>query len=215
MYDYILFDLDGTLTNPAEGITNSVVYALDKFGISVDDKRCLYKFIGPPLVDSFQYFYGFDRQQSLKAVEYYREYFKVKGIFENEMFVGTVGLLSALKRADKQIILATSKPEEFALQIIEHFNLSKYFDFTACATMDGTRNNKADVIKFALENYPVKNLSNAIMVGDRKHDISGANQAGIASIGVLYGFGDYEELSNAKATYIVDDMQQILKIVLQ
>ncbi|MGN0824291.1 MAG: HAD family hydrolase [Candidatus Coproplasma sp.] len=214
MYDYILFDLDGTLTNPAEGITNSVAYALDKFGIAVDDKKSLYKFIGPPLSDSFQRFYGFTKEQSLKAVEYYREYFKVLGIFENEIFKDTVDMLSALKSAGKRIILATSKPEEFALQILEHFNLSKYFDFTACATMDGTRNNKTDVIKYALEGYPVKNLSETIMVGDREHDVLGANKAGIHSIGALYGFGDYDELKKANATYIVKDMQQILEIVL-
>lgn len=214
MYDYILFDLDGTLTNPAEGITNSVVYALNKFGIRVDDKKSLYKFIGPPLVDSFQAYYGFSKEQSLKAVEYYREYFKVKGIFENEIFTDTIGLLSTLKNAGKQLILATSKPEEFTLQILEHFNLTKYFNYTACATMDGKRNNKADVIKYAISGYPIKDLSEAIMIGDREHDIIGANQAGIASIGVLYGFGDYEELSNAKATFIVNDMQEILKIVL-
>ncbi|MGN1061382.1 MAG: HAD family hydrolase [Candidatus Coproplasma sp.] len=214
MYNYILFDLDGTLTNPAKGITNSVAYALDKFGIAVDDKKSLYKFIGPPLSDSFQSFYGFTKEQSLKAVEYYREYFKVLGIFENEIFKDTVDMLSALKSAGKRIILATSKPEEFALQILEHFNLSKYFDFTACATMDGTRNNKTDVIKYALEGYPVKNLSETIMVGDREHDVLGANKAGIHSIGVLYGFGDYDELKKANATYIVKDMQQILEIVL-
>lgn len=214
MYKYILFDLDGTLTNPAEGITNSVVYALNKFGIRVDDKKSLYKFIGPPLVDSFQRFYGFSKEQSFKAVEYYREYFKVKGIFENEIFTDTIGLLSTLKNAGKQIILATSKPEEFSLQILEHFNLTKYFDYTACATMDEVRCQKAEIIKYAIESYPVINLSETIMIGDREHDILGANQAGIASIGVLYGFGDYEELSNAKAKYIVKDMKDILKIVL-
>ena len=214
MYNYILFDLDGTLTNPAYGITNSVIYALNKFGISVDDRKSLYKFIGPPLTESFQRYYGFSKEQSLKAVEYYREYFKVKGIFENELYRDTVRLLSTLKKEGKHIILATSKPEEFALQILKHFDLTQYFDFTACATMDDTRNNKADVIKYAIEGYPVEDLSSAIMVGDRVHDISGANQAGIASIGVLFGFGDYGELKNANATFIVDDMQQILEILL-
>lgn len=214
MYEYILFDLDGTLTNPAEGITNSVAYALNKYGISVDDKKSLYKFIGPPLADSFQRFYGFSQEQSLKAVKYYREYFSVKGIFENEIFKDTQKLLSTLKKAGKHVILATSKPDEYALQILQHFDISQYFDFTACATMDEKRNNKADVIKYAIEGYPVKDLSKAIMVGDREHDILGANQAGMASVGVLYGFGDFNELSNAKATYIVDDMQEILNIIL-
>ncbi|MGN0804766.1 MAG: HAD family hydrolase [Candidatus Coproplasma sp.] len=214
MFNYILFDLDGTLTNPAEGITNSVVYALNKLSINVPDKKSLLKFIGPPLIDSFQCFYGFSKEESLKAVEYYREYFKVKGIFENELFEGTKGLLSALKKAGKHIILATSKPEEFALQILEHFNLTEYFDYVCGATMDEKRCQKAEIIRCAIEGYPVKDLSSAIMIGDREHDILGANKAGIASIGVLYGFGDYGELKNAKATYIVDDMQKNLKIVL-
>lgn len=214
MYEYILFDLDGTLTNPSEGITNSVSYALNKFGIGVDDKKSLYKFIGPPLADSFQRYYGFSKEQSYKAIEYYREYFRVKGIFENELYRDTVRLLSALKKAGKQIILATSKPEEFALQILEHFNLKKYFDYTCGATMDEKLCQKAEIIKCAIEGYPVKDLSQAIMVGDREHDILGANQAGIASIGVLFGFGDYSELKKANATYIVNDMQQILEIIL-
>lgn len=214
MYNYILFDLDGTLTNPAEGITNSVAYALDKFGISVDDKKSLYKFIGPPLSDSFQRYYGFTKEQSMKAVEYYREYFSTRGIFENQVFKDTKDMLSTLKSAGKRIILATSKPDKFALQIIEHFNLTEYFDFTACATMDETRNCKDEVIKYALEGYPVKNLSETIMIGDREHDVLGANKAEIDSIGVLYGFGDYDELKKANATYIVKDMKQILEIVL-
>ena len=214
MYNYILFDLDGTLTNPADGITNSVAYALDKFGIAVDDKKSLYKFIGPPLADSFQNFYGFSKEQSYKAIEYYREYFKVLGIFENEVFKDTIYMLSTLKKAGKRIILATSKPDKFALQILEHFNLTEYFDYTACATMDEKLCQKADIIKCAIDGYPVKDLSQAIMVGDREHDVLGANKAGIDSIGVLYGFGDYNELKQANATYIVKDMKQILEIVL-
>lgn len=213
MYQYILFDLDGTLTDPGEGITNSVAYALKKYNIIVEDRRELYKFIGPPLQESFRRFYGFSEEQSLEAVEFYREYFSVKGIFENEVYKGTEETLSALKEKGKHIILATSKPEKFARQILEHFELMKYFDFVAGATMDGTRSKKDDVIRYAVSNYPVNDLSKAVMIGDREHDILGANKVGMASIGVLFGYGDNDELTKAGATYIVKEMKDILNIV--
>lgn len=213
MYQYILFDLDGTLTDPGEGITNSVAYALKKYNIIVEDRRELYKFIGPPLQESFLRFYGFSEEQSLEAVEFYREYFSVKGIFENKVYKGTEETLSALKDKGKHIILATSKPEKFARQILEHFDLMKYFDFVAGATMDGTRSKKDDVIRYAVSNYPVNDLSKAVMIGDREHDILGANNVGMDSIGVLFGYGDNDELTEAGATYIVKEMKDILNIV--
>lgn len=210
MYQYIFFDLDGTLTDPGEGITNSVAYALDKFNIRVEDKRSLYKFIGPPLQESFQKFYGFSKEQSLQAVEYYREYFRGTGIFENEVYDGVEEMLHSLKKEGKHILLATSKPEEFAKRILEHFQLMQYFDYVAGATMDGTRCKKGEIIQYAIDNYPVKNLSDAVMVGDREHDILGARQVGMDSIGVLYGYGDYEELSKAGANYIAKEVIEIL-----
>lgn len=213
MYQYILFDLDGTLTDPGEGITNSVAYALDKFNIRVEDKRSLYKFIGPPLQESFQRFYGFSEEQSLQAVEYYREYFKVTGIFENVVYDGIVEMLCFLKNEGKHILLATSKPEEFANRILEHFHLMQYFDFVAGATMDGTRCKKGEIIQYAIDNYPVESLSDAVMVGDREHDILGARQMGMDSIGVLYGYGDYEELNEAGANYIAKEVMEILNFV--
>ena len=213
MYQYILFDLDGTLTDPGEGITNSVAYALKKYNIIVEDRRELYKFIGPPLQESFRRFYGFSEEQSLEAVEFYREYFSVKGIFENEVYKGTEETLSALKEKGKHIILATSKPEKFARQILEHFELMKYFDFVAGATMDGARSKKDDVIRYAVSNYPVNDLSKAVMIGDREHDVLGANKVGMSSIGVLFGYGDNDELTEAGATYIVKEMKDILDIV--
>lgn len=210
MYQYIFFDLDGTLTDPGEGITNSVAYALDKFNIRVEDKRSLYKFIGPPLQESFQRFYGFSKEQSLQAVEYYREYFRGTGIFENEVYDGVEEMLHSLKKEGKHILLATSKPEEFAKRILEHFQLMQYFDYVAGATMDGTRCKKGEIIQYAIDNYPVENLSDAVMVGDREHDILGARQVGMDSIGVLYGYGDYEELSKAGANYIAKEVIEIL-----
>ncbi|MGN0155046.1 MAG: HAD-IA family hydrolase, partial [Lachnospiraceae bacterium] len=140
-------------------------------------------------------------------------YFRVTGIFENEVYDGIEEMLRSLKNAGKQILLATSKPEEFAKRILEHFHLMQYFDFVAGATMDGTRCKKGEIIQYAIDNYPVESLSNAVMVGDREHDILGARQVGMDSIGVLYGYGDYEELSKAGANYIAKEVMEILNFV--
>ncbi len=211
MYDIVLFDLDGTLTDPGEGITNSVAYALKKFNIIVKDKTELYSFIGPPLIDSFMKCYGMSYDDGLKAVEYYREYFSVTGIFENKVFDDIPELLDKIKKSGRKIALATSKPEQYAVRILDHFNLTKYFDFVGAATMDETRSKKSDVIKYTLDNLGVTNNSTVVMVGDRHHDIEGANQNGLDSIGVLFGYGDREELENADATYIVETVNEIIK----
>lgn len=213
MYNTILFDLDGTLTDPGIGITNSVAYALNKFGISVDDKTELYKFIGPPLKDSFMKYYGFDQNKALLAVDYYREYFSEKGIFENKIYDGVQEVLSDIKNSGRKIALATSKPELFAKQILDYFNLTEYFDFVGGATMDSSRNTKGDVINYTLQNLKIKDLSTVVMVGDREHDIIGAKQAGIDSIGVLFGYGDRKELENAGAVYIAKTVKEIINYI--
>ena len=213
MYDYLLFDLDGTLTDPSEGITNSVAYALNKFGIEVEDKKTLYKFIGPPLVDAFSEYYGFSKEDSEKATAYYRETFRVKGLFENRVYDGIVAMLETLKNNGKKLIIATSKPEEFTMRILEHFDLLKYFDFVAAATFDASRNTKDKVITYALEQLKIDDLNNVVMIGDRHHDIDGANVNGIDSIGVLWGFGSRDELKTAGATYIAENMSNLFDIV--
>ncbi|MBQ3512741.1 MAG: HAD family hydrolase [Lachnospiraceae bacterium] len=213
MYQVILFDLDGTLTDPGLGITNSVMYALKKWGIEVEDRSELYKFIGPPLQESFERFYGFSEEKAKQSVEYYREYFREKGLFENEVYEGIEDLLKTLHDSGYKLLLATSKPEEFAIRILEHFQLAKYFNFIGGASMDGVRSKKADVISYVLKKAGIEDLSKAAMVGDREHDIIGAKQVGIDSIGVLFGYGNYEELENAGATYIVDSVSKILDIV--
>lgn len=213
MYQYILFDLDGTLTDPGLGITNSVMYALKKFGIDIPDRAALYKFIGPPLQESFEKYYGFSNEKSELAIQYYREYFKVSGLYENEVYDGIEELLKNLKAQNKSVILATSKPEVFAVEILKHFQLDKYFDFIAGATMDETRVKKADVISYALDSCKISDLSSAIMIGDREHDILGAKQIGLDSIGVLFGYGSREELEAAGATYIASNVADILKYI--
>lgn len=213
MYKIVLFDLDGTLTDPGEGITNSAAYALNKFGISVTDKTMLYKFIGPPLKDSFMKYYGFSESDALLAIDYYREYFGDKGIFENSVYIGIEQMLLHLKNSGRNIVLATSKPQKYAVEILKHFKLYKYFDFIGGATMDGARSEKSDVIKYVLNNINFDSLSDIVMVGDREHDIIGAKQNDIDSIGVLFGYGTEEELESAGATHIAKSVDEILKFL--
>ncbi len=213
MYKYILFDLDGTLTDPGLGITNAVMYALKKFDIEAPDRSELYKFIGPPLLQSFQQYYGMSEEESQLALQYYREYFKPYGLYENTVYDGIEEALAMLKAQGKKLILATSKPEPFAVEILRHFGLDQYFDFVAGATMDEKRVRKADVIAYALESCGITKLSEAIMAGDREHDVLGAKEIGLKCIGVLYGYGDLEELENAGADYIAKNPEDILKIL--
>lgn len=207
-YQYFFMDLDGTISDPKEGITKSVAYALDYYGIKVENLDTLEKFIGPPLSDSFQEFYGFDREKSLDAVEKYREYFKDKGIFENELYPGMEQLLKTITEQGGKIVLATSKPEVFAKRILEYFHIDKYFTFAAGSTLDTTRNKKADVIRYALDSLGIA-PEEAIMVGDRKHDVIGAKENGMACIGVLFGYGDREELESAGADVIVETVEEL------
>ena len=213
MYIHILFDLDGTLTNPELGITNCVMYALEKFGIKENDRKKLHPFIGPPLTYSFQNFYGLSEEESKQAVAFYRERFSVEGLYENEVYEGVHKMLQNLKEQGKKLIIATSKPEEYTIKILKYFELYKYFDFVAGATMDGSRGEKSDIITYALEISSIEDKSQAVMIGDRKYDILGAKENGLDSIGVLYGFGDYEELTNAGATYIAESVEDILGYV--
>ena len=213
MYDIILFDLDGTLTDPGIGITNSVAHALAHWGIENTDRTELYKFIGPPLSDSFMRYYGFTEEDAIHAIAVYREYFSVKGLYENEVYPGIPELLESLKAQGKTVVLATSKPEKFAVEILRHFGLYDYFDIIAGASMDESRNKKADVIAYAISQMKNPDLSRMIMIGDREHDILGAKQIGIDSIGVLYGYGDRAEHEKAGATYIAEKVKDILPML--
>ena len=206
---YLLFDLDGTLTDPAEGITNSVMYALKKFGIFIEDRRELYPYIGPPLTDSFMRYHGLSAAQAEKALRYYREYFSVKGMFENTPYSGIAAFLEGLSNKGYTLLIATSKPEEFTVQILQHFSLDKHFAFVAGNTLDESRPTKASVIAYLREQYPAICAENALMIGDRKFDIEGARQKGLASIGVLYGYGSREELESAGATALAADLDEL------
>ena len=208
-YSYVLFDLDGTVTDPEEGITKSVQYALQHFSIEVQERRELYKFIGPPLKDSFMEFYGFTEQQAGEALLKYRERFEVTGWRENVVYDGMEKLLRHLRRRGKRIMLATSKPEVFAEQILVYFGLRDYFDFVGGASLDGRRNYKADVIRYVLDANVISSREKAVMVGDRKFDILGAKEFGLETVGVLYGYGDREELTTAGADHLVGSVAEL------
>ena len=213
MYDLILFDLDGTLTNPEEGITKSVQYALKAFGIEEDNQEKLKLFIGPPLVDGFMQFYNMSRENALIAVQKYRERFSDIGIYENEMFEKVPEMLETLKKNGKKLALATSKPIVYAQRIIKHFGIDKYFDIVVGAEFDGTRNEKAEVIKEVLNRAGV--YQNAVMVGDRKQDVIGAIKNDIPCIGVSFGFAPDGELEENGALEIADSISEILEILLK
>lgn len=211
MYDTFFFDLDGTITDSSLGITNSVMYALKKYGIEEKNREKLYKFIGPPLTISFREFYGFSEERCLEAVGYYREYYKDKGIFENRVYDGFEDVVKRLKENGKRLVVATSKPEPFARRIMEHFGLVRYFDYVAGMELDGGRGTKAEVIEYALHTCEVEDKSKVLMVGDREHDVIGAREARIDCLGVLYGFGTREELEAAGADYIAETIEEILE----
>lgn len=212
--EIILMDLDGTITNPKEGITKSVQYSLKKMGIEIQDLDSLVKHIGPPLKDGFMEYYGFTESEAQRAVEFYREYYKEIGIRQNEAYDGMEQLLIKLKQAGKTLIVATSKPEPLAVEVLDYFHLSNYFDDICGASFDDTRASKEAVIRYALEKNGIKDLDSVVMIGDRCYDIIGAKAVGIPSIGVLYGFGDREELESAQADYIVAKVTDLFDTIM-
>lgn len=211
-YPYVFFDLDGTLTDPALGITNSIMYALRHFGIEVADRRELYSFIGPPLKEQFEKTYGFTSEQSDVALLEYRVYFSDTGLFENTVYDGIPQLLQALQANGIKLVLATSKPAVFADRILEHFDLKRYFTFLSGSELGGARVEKADVIRFALEKLEITDPTQVVMVGDRCFDVEGAAACGIKTIGVTYGYGNREELRDA--AYIADSVDQLGELLL-
>lgn len=213
MKKYILFDLDGTLTDSAEGITNSVAYTLNQYGIQVEDKSSLNVFVGPPLVESFMKYYGFDQEKAKKSVWIYREYFEKQGMFENAVYPGIQELLAGLKTDGYKLYVATSKPEIYAKQILEHFGLAEYFEMIGGADMEETRVHKGDVIRYVLESCQLTNPDEIVMVGDRENDMNGAKQNGIESVGVLYGYGSREELESAGACHIAADVKELGEVL--
>lgn len=214
-FSTILFDLDGTISDPKSGITKSVAYALDYLKIPYPSLDSLTVFIGPPLRDSFLD-YGVKERDVNTAIAKYREYYtNENGIFDLTVYAGFAGMLEKLKRADKKIFLATCKVRSYAREILEHFSLAQYFDFISGSELDGTRTSKSEVIAFALEQTKTQASSEVIMVGDRKHDIIGAKDNKLQVASVLYGYGSTEEFLEHKTDFIIDTVQDLETFLLQ
>lgn len=213
MIEHIFFDLDGTLTDPAEGLTNSIAFALARHGIVIEDKMSLQRHIGPPLFDTFENEYGFSHEEAAQCVDDFREYFRPKGIFENKVFPGIPEMLQRLIALGKQLYVATSKPELFANQILDHFDLSQYFEVVAGGTMDESLIQKPDILRCALKRAKITKTDTCVMIGDRRHDILGGHEVGMRAIGILYGYGSREELSAAGADAIADNLDELIEII--
>ena len=217
-YSNVFFDLDGTITEPVNGITNAIIYSLKKYNVEVADRTSLYKFIGPPLRDSYRKFYGFSEEQAEEAVAFYREYYSTKGILENDIMPGMTEAMDRLKKAGCRLYVATSKPEIYARQILEHLKLDEYFDIIAGSLLDGSRDKKELVIQYLLDSSGIgctpDGIKNTVMVGDRKFDIIGARHFGMDNIGVTFGYGDREEFEACGTMKIVDTAEEMADYIL-
>lgn len=210
MYQYLLFDLDGTLTNPKEGITKSVQYALRHFGIEVADPDTLTPYIGPPLIPSFMEFHGLTQEQALEALQVYRKRFESVGLFENEVLDGVPEMLCSLKQKGRYVAVASSKPEAYVRRILEHFDLLQFFDEVVGASMDEKLSAKKDIIGEALRRMGKSpGDQDVLMVGDRMHDVEGAKLCGLDSLGVYTGFAPEGELEEAGATYVFHTIKEM------
>jgi phosphoglycolate phosphatase len=216
-YDVILFDLDGTLTDSASGILNSLTYSLTAMGRQAPDHSELRAVLGPPLVDTFTQRFGMSQVECTLAIAKYRERYHDVGLFENEVYPGIENLLLALESTGSTLAVATSKPTYSATRILEHFGLDRYFTFIGGADLDGSRNHKSEVIEHTLEalvargRHPVPSCT--VMIGDREHDVRGALAHGLPCIGVLWGYGSAEELTSAGAAELVRTPLELLKSV--
>lgn len=215
-YDVILFDLDGTLTDSGPGIMNAAAYAMEHYGLRAD-KETLRRFVGPPLLESFRDFCGFDRAKCEEAIWVFREYYEPKGIFENSVYPGVPEMLETLLAAGKRLAVATSKLDSAARRVLEHFDLAKYFELASGSLADNTRTTKAEVVAWALETLGVTDADKgrALMVGDREHDVRGARKNGLDCLGVLYGYGDAAELERAGAIALAATPRETAELILK
>lgn len=212
-YKTLLFDLDGTITDSGPGILNSVQYALKKMALPIPEIEQLYSFIGPPLKDSFMTSYQLDEAAANQAVAYYREYYVEKGMYENLVYDGIPELLKEMNEAGLKLYIATSKPEVFAKQILEHFDLMHYFEGIYGASLDNSRSSKGAVIRYAMKEGEIP-IAASLMIGDREHDVLGAQENQLDCLGVLYGYGDRIELETAGALYLAETPKMIREFIL-
>lgn len=214
MYKAILFDLDGTITESGEGIMKSVQYALEKIGKPEDDLQKLRVFIGPPLIEQFMKYASIDIHDAKLCVEYFRERFSTKGIYENKLYPNVEYVLKSLKDSGYDLAISSSKPEFFVLQILENFQIKNYFDEIVGSTLDEKRTEKSEVIYETLKRMDLLDKRESVlMVGDRKHDILGAKSQNIDCIGVSYGYGSIAELKNSNPVNIIHSIDEILEIL--
>lgn len=213
-YDYIAFDLDGTLTDPEVGLVKGFIYAFDRIGIKYDSPESLRRYIGPPLHQEWKREYGFTEEQTREAISIFREYYDKTGWAENRVYDGIVEMLERLKAAGKTIVLATSKPENTARRIMALFGLDKYFDFCGGASTSSTRDKKWEVLEYSLDAVNATDDARCILVGDRKYDAEGAAICGIDSIGVLWGHGTEEEITASGFTYVAKTPEDVVKLLL-
>lgn len=216
-YQYLLFDLDGTITDPKVGITTCVQYALEHFGIHEPDNDKLEPFIGPPLQDSFEQFYHMDAETAKQAVAKYRERFQTVGLYENEIYDGMADLLKTLKEGGCRLAVASSKPTVFVKKILEHFDVAQYFDVVVGSELNGSRSKKEEVVQEALRQLDPKEQSSSaqmVMIGDRYFDVQGAKAHHLDSIGVAYGYAAEGELQQVGATFVVDTVEELGRLLL-
>ena len=214
MITYLLFDLDGTLTNPQEGITKCVQHALRSFGIEEPDLEKLIPFIGPPLIQSFMEFYNMSEEDARKAVAVYRERFSTVGLFENFPYPGIADMLAELKAQGKILAVASSKPTIYVRRILEKFELAPYFDVVEGSNLDGTRVDKKEVIAEVLSQLDNPSADDLLMIGDRKFDVIGARETGFGCVGVRFGFAAPDELEQSGAVYIADTVHDLHRYLL-
>jgi phosphoglycolate phosphatase len=204
----ILFDLDGTIIEPQEGIVNSLIYAFDKMGMQQPNRSELTKFIGPPLIDSFKMRYGLDQEKADQAVAFFREFFSVKGVLQNTLYDGVAQLLETLHKQGVRLFVATSKPTVYADQILTHFDLHQHFEAVIGSNLDNTRKDKTEIIKYVLDTYAL-DPTETLMIGDTKFDLLGAKNNEVQAIAVTYGHGAIEDLQAANPSLIVNDCKEL------
>ena len=212
-FDTLLFDLDGTLTDSTEGIVRCLEYALERMGFDIPEDKI--KFLGPPLYRSFAEFCGMNEEQVNEAVRIFRERYSTVGLFENRVYEGVPEMLKRLRDGGKRIMVATSKPEVYAVRIFDRFGLSQFFEIVGGANINGTRNDKDEVIKYVLEKAGISDRSSVLMIGDRRQDVIGAHKTGLKCMGILWGFGSIEELTEAGADFIAETPEKAADMLLQ
>ena len=212
-FEHIFFDLDGTLTDPALGITNAIIYARKKWGLDPGKNEDYYKFIGPPMPKSFETYWGMSREDAAQTLAYYREYYTDVGLFENAPYPGMAETLQRLSDAGAKLYVATSKPTFMSVRILEKFDLAKYFVTVSGSDPSQPDSTKADVIRAARDQFGV-DMAKAVMVGDRSYDVAGAHECAIPCVGVLYGYGGRDELTAAGADYIAESVADLGRILL-